>query len=394
MNVQKKKTSLGLKIILPLLILLIGFAGFNMMGKWKKTPKKQRPAQQGILVDVIELQAHPHQIKVYANGTVQPEQEIELVPEVSGKVSWISPLFVSGGFFKKGDLLIKIEADDYQLVLEKARADIARAEVSLATERERARVATDEWNRVDIPDKGQPGPLVTREIQMRQEQANLGAAKANLRQAELNLKRTELRAPFNGRIRQEQVGLGQYLRAGSSIATFAGTDRAEIHVPLTMEKLQWLSIPRNRQQSGAQAAIYLPEEDQSYWHGELTRSLGEIDPNSRMATVVVTVQNPYQLDNSAQHPVLPNGQFVEIEFTGKKLGEVISIPRKALHSGNQVWVVDNNNRLKLRTVEILRREKEQILLKNGVTAGEKLILTNISGAAEGVLLRPVMGDNR
>ncbi len=388
-----KKSRTALKIILPILILVIGFAGFTMLGSLKKAPQRQKPQQLGVLVDVIELQSKSHQTRVFATGTVSPEQEISLVPEVSGKVTWISPRLVAGGLFQAGETLLRIEASDYQLAVERARADIARAEVALRTEQEKARVAVLEWQRVDLPDKGTPGPLVTREIQLQQELANLTAAKANLKQAELNLQRTELIAPFAGRIRQEQVDLGQYLRAGSSIGTFAGTSRAEIQVPLPVAELHWLSIPDSRNQTpGSQALISLPGNPDSQWRGQIVRSLGEIDANSRMARVVIGIEDPYQLKKPIAGPVLQHGQFVEIEIFGRQFERLIAIPRDALRAGSLVWIADANNRLQKRRVKILRREQQQLLLESGVEAGEKLILTTLSGAAEGLLLRPVLQE--
>ncbi|MCK5912570.1 MAG: efflux RND transporter periplasmic adaptor subunit, partial [Desulfuromusa sp.] len=250
-----------------------------------------------------------------------------------------------------------------------------------------------EWEWIDLADKGKPGPLVTREIQIQQQQANLAAAEANLQQTLLNLQRTELKAPFNGRIRQEQVDLGQYLRAGTSIGSFAGTDRAEIHIPLPANELAWLDIPSAPQEKGSTAIIHLPDSDNARWQGELTRSFGEIDPKSRMATVVVEVDDPYQLKKNLNQPTLPNGLFVDIELYGEKFENIISIPRKALHADNLVWIADEKNHLSLRAVEVLRRERQHILVKSGIKAGEKLVLTTLSGATEGILLRPVLQEN-
>lgn len=392
MTEVKNKSRLALKIILPLLILIIGFVGFNMISKLKKTPQRQTPTQQGILVDVVELRNTTHRVTIHATGTVQAEQEIALVPEISGKVIWISPKLVRGGLFKKGETLLKVDTSDFELAVKKSHAEIAQVQVELATERERAKIALSEWQRIDIIDKGTPGPLVTREIQLKQQQANLARAEANLQQTQLYLQRTELKAPFNGRIRQEQVDLGQYLRAGTSIGSFAGTDRAEIYIPLPVKELIWLKIPSATQQKGASAKIHLPSDDNASWSGKLTRSLGEIDPKSRMATVIVMVEDPYQLKDKLNQPPLPNGLFVDIELSGEEFTDIITIPRKALHAGNMVWIADSENRLSLRSVDILRREKQQILIKGGVQVGEKLILTAISGAAEGTLLRPMLQE--
>jgi RND family efflux transporter MFP subunit len=390
---ENKRSGTALKIILPLLILLIGIGGFLALNKMKKTPQRQKPPQLGVLVDVMVLQAEPHQIRVHATGTVSAEQEISLVPEVSGKVTWLSPQLVSGGHFKTGEALLKIEASDYRLAVERARAEIARAEVALRTEQERAQVAQQEWNRIDLQDKGEPGPLVTREIQLQQEQANLAAAQANLKQAQLNLLRTEIKAPFNGRIRQEMVDLGQYLRAGTSIGTYSGTDRAEIHMPLPVAELRWLTIPAaGSRESGSTAIINLPGNSGKRWQGQIVRSLGEIDSGSRMATVVIAVEDPYRLKPAGKSPVLQNGQFVEAQLLGTRLAEIIRIPRAALRADQQVWIADAEDRLRLRPVKILRREQQHLLLESGVQSGDRLILTTLSGAADGLLLRPVLQE--
>ncbi len=395
MTEVKNKSRRTLKIILPLLILIIGFAGFRMLTQLKKTPHRQQLQQQGVLVDIIELKTSNFQVTVHATGTVRAAQEISLVPEVSGKVISISPQMVSGGQFKKGATLLKIDPSNYQLAVEKARAEIAQVQVALATERERAKIALSEWERIDIADKGEPGPLVSREIQLKQQQANLAAAQANLEQAQLNLQRTELKAPFDGRISQKQVDLGQYLRSGISIGKLSGTDRAEIYVQLPYAELPWLTIPAaTSQQSGSVAEIFLPEQQQPLWQGKVLRSLGEIDPTTRMATIVVGVDNPYRKSETVNEPDLETGMFVDIQLKGKRLNEVISIPRKALRNNQQVWVIDGENRLRIKKVEIARREKEKLLISKGLSAGEQVITTSLSAAADGMLLRPLKQEQQ
>lgn len=391
MTEKNKKSRLVLKIILPLLILAIGIYAFKMMGQLKKAPQRQQPMHQGLLVDIAELQATDHQTTIFATGTVQAEQEIELVPQVSGKVVWVSPNLVAGGFFRKGDLLLRVEANDYQLAVEKANAEIAQAQLSLATEKERARIALTEWNRVDMPDKESPGPLVTREIQLQQEEARLAAARANVKQAELNLQRTELRAPFNGRIRTEQVGIGQFLNGGASIATLAGTDRAEIHIPVATTELTWLNGIKNG--TAVPANIYLPGQSQQQWQGELVRTSGEVDSTNRLTTLIVALDDPYRLKGSNSSAILQNGQFVNVELQGRVLHNVFKISRKALRSNNTIWLVDNNNRLTIKPVQIIRREQDSIIIKPDVINGDRLILSALSGVADGTLLRPVQQES-
>jgi multidrug efflux pump subunit AcrA (membrane-fusion protein) len=63
-----------------------------------------------------------------------------------------------------------------------------------------------------------------------------------------------------------------------------------------------------------------------------------------------------------------------------------------LHDNDTVWIVDDENRLHIRTVDIQRRERDEVLVRSGLNAGEKIVLTNLSGAAEGMLLRPQLRE--
>ena len=383
-----KKSRLALKIILPLLIIALGIAGLRVMNAMKPTPQKKPVVEQGLLVDVMTVQSAPRRIEVRATGSVQPAREIQLVPQVSGKVDWLSPALVKGGFVNAGEALIKIDDRDYRLTLDKTNADIAAAEVALATEQERARVARAEWQQIELADKGKPGPLVTRELQIRQQQAQLAAARANLRQAELGLERTSLQAPFAARIRQEQVDLGQYLRAGTSIATLAGSAQAEIHLPLPLDELKWLEIPTPRQAAGSKAIVRVPDSPQR-WSGRIVRRSGEISADSRMATLVVAVDDPYGLESDSDSAPLAHGQFVEVQLQGRALTAALSIPRRALRPGAIVWTVDAQNRLQLQPVEVLYKSRDEVLIEKGLAAGDRVVLTTISGAANGMPLRPV-----
>ena len=388
MNETRKKHRV-LKIILPVLVLVAAVFALKMLGQLKPTPQRQPTPEQGLLVEVAMLKPTTHKVAVYATGTVSAQQQINLTPQVSGQVSWISQRLVAGGTFWQGDLLLRIDPRDYELAIEQAKAEVAQAKVALATEKEQARISQAEWDSVQFPGKGEPGPLVSHTLQLQQQEAALAAAQATLHKAELNLQRTEIRAPFNGRIREEQVDFGQYLNTGSSIAVFAGTDYAEIKVPLPMTDLRWLQIPRSNDDPGSSVTIKAPQLTSAVWHGKITRSLGEIDPASRMATVVVTVKNPYQINLEDPGPILSQGLFVELELEGSHLENIMIIPRSALHTGNVIWLADSNDRLITRQVEILRREKDRIIIGNVVAADERLILTSLSGAANGALLRPV-----
>ncbi len=380
------------KIGLPLLILLLAVLASVLIVKSRKAPEKHAQMERGILVETLPVVRQTQQAIVHATGTVEAQREISLVAEVSGTLVWLSPRFVEGGFFRKGEKLLEIDPRDYRLALQRAQAGLAQARARLQTEENLSDIARREWDNIDLADKGEPSPLVLRQPQLESEKANLAAARADLEQARLSLERTVIRAPFSGRLRSKKVDLGEYVRAGNPLAVLAGTDQAEIIVPLAAEDLGWLKIPTaGSNQSGSQSIVStLIGSTRHQWQGAVTRSFGEIDSINRMAKIVVTIDDPYNLGAGKNHGAFPlaNGLFVDIEIKGASLEQVTAIPRSALHEGDVVWLADDNNGLEIRPVHVLRRQQQTLLIDQGLKGDEQLILTSISGAAPGMKLRP------
>jgi len=384
------------KILLPIVILAAGLAISIMLIKSRSLPERKPETDHGVLVQVLSVSPGASQVEVEGSGTVQPRQEVSVTPQVSGRIDFVDPRFVTGGFFAKGELLFSIEAADYVLGAERARAGLAQAEVALATAQGRARIARFEWEQLRKEDK-EANPLVLHEPQLKEAEAVLASAKAALQQAELDLSRTRLSAPFNCRVRSESIDLGQYVKSGTSYATIAGTDAAEIIVPLALSDLAWLDIPRaGENKPGADATILLTVSGREFsWPGRLARSLGEVDPQGRMTRVAVEVAEPYaKAAAQPERPELAPNTFVKVRLRGTAIKEVAIIPRSALREGDTVWLMNKENRLVIQPVRILRLEKEQALLSQGLRAGDQVVLTHLSGAAEGMRLRPLKEDKQ
>lgn len=377
------------RIVLPILILLLGVVGMRLLVQSRQAPPKQALKNPGILVEVIRAEPGDHPVQVLGTGTVQSRQEVAITPQVSGRIVTLAPGFQAGGFFRKGDLLFEIEAIDYQLAAERASAALAKAEVDQALVEGQARVAQEEWSRL-YPDGTQAPPLVAQLPQLKNAAAAVAAARAALEQARLDLTRTRLHAPFDCRVRSEELALGQYVRAGASVAQVAGTEAVEIVVPLPLEELGWLQIPRaGSAGKGSPARVRLSGAEEQGWSGRIVRSLGEVDSRSRMARVVVAVDDPYGLHSpGARQPDLEIGMFVEVELSGRTLPQVFALPRSALREGGMVWTVAGEDRLHLQPVQVARQEGELVLVSEGLAAGDRVVLTRISGAAEGLQLRP------
>lgn len=378
------------KILLPIIVIACAVVLTALLIVNKSKPPKVERAQLGALVEVEETVAQDYPLKIQASGTVEARQQITLEPQVSGKVVALGKGFASGAFFRKGDLLIQIEKTDYRLAVQQAEAALARAEVELATTESQAAIARLEWDRLGLQQQGEEAnPLTLYEPQMKNAQANIASARAALDQARLSLKRTTIVAPFDARIRSEQVDAGQFVRSGSKLATITGSRSAEVIVSVPMEDVAWLTIPSRRDSDGSEATVSLSYGNkQAVWQGDVVRALGEVDPRGRMLQVAVKVMDPYRLkDQDSQPPYLEVGMFVDIEFAGPILNDVIVLPRRALRDNRTVWVADSDGFLRERPVGIVRLEREQVVVRSGLQPGEKVVLTTLTGATDGMKLR-------
>jgi RND family efflux transporter MFP subunit len=382
------------RALLSLLILAAGFFIMQFMASLKKAPPKQPSANPGRLVEVMRLSPEDRPVVVSATGTVQARKKASIVPQVSGKVVSISPAFIAGGFFNKGDRLFEIESVDYELLAEKSRAAVAKAEFELSQVESQARVARLEWDRIRIEKKDRPNPLVLYEPQLKNARAALASAKADLKQRRLDIERTRIRAPFNGRIRSESIDSGQFVAAGQIVGEINGTDTAEIVVPVALQDLRWLTVPRHQaaRREGSQATISITVDDQKYeWQGRIDRSLGEVDPKGRMIRLVIGIDDPYDLKPSSKtshNYYLADGLFVDVRIDGHTLPQVFLIPASALRENATLWLMDSGNRLIIRKVEVIRRESEHVITRGDIAPGDRLVLTYLAGAVPGTRLRP------
>jgi len=242
-----------------------------------------------------------------------------------------------------------------------------------------------------LKDQEEPNPLIVYGPQYEDAKANRNAVAASLKQAELDLQRTRITAPFNCIVRSEEVGVGKYVRAGNNVAMVASVDGAEIVVPLQLDDLRWLSIPRQgNSEKGSDATVRLEVGTNLYqWQGQLVRSLGEVDMKSRMARLVVRVDDPYRLrtEGYTQKLNLELGMFVEVVFQGETLADMVEIPRAALRENSTVWIMDSDQKLRIVPVEIIRLQKDTVLVGGSLEDGDLVILTSLPGGADGMKLR-------
>ena len=384
-----------LKFILPLLVLGLGVFAVTKMIAMKPVVETREPELPDPVVRVIEVQPQNFRFTVRAQGNVVPRTETAVVPEVSGRVVYVYPSLAAGGFFELETTLLRIDPRDYELALVGARAEVARAQVTLETEKAQAEVALKEWESLG---QGEASPLLRREPQLAQARAVLEAARAALEQARRNLEKTEIKAPFAGRVRQKNVDIGQFVTVGAPVATIYSVDFAEVRLPLPDEELAYLNLPlsyRGEQDEKKGPAVVLTATfggKEYSWRGRVVRTEGIIDPQTRMIHAVAQVENPYGRGRNAGRPPLAIGMFVEAEIRGKLSRDVFLLPRNALRGKDRVLVVDSEQRLHFRQVSVLRADRDQVVVDSGLEAGELVSLAALDTVVDGMKVRVLDED--
>jgi len=404
------------------------------------SPEKAIP-----MVRTLDVRPGDVRMTVRSQGTVVPRTESSLVPEVSGTVVWVSPSLVSGGFFGQGDPLLRIDDRDHLAALARAEADVARAEGE-------AEHAAGELRRqlgLARSNANSPAQLSNARRAQRVAEATLEAARVSLEQAERDLARCELTAPFDGRVRSEQVDVGQFVARGAPVATLYATDFAEIRLPLADKQLAFLDLPglhepRASDAFGQGPAVRLHAtfagQEQS-WAGHIVRTEGEIDAQSRMVHVIARVADPYgtraaQTETAAAGPasapsangvagdetaiatdgatggekaiatdgVAPDeigaaaggssfplavGLFVRAEIDGRLAENVLVVPRSAMRDDDRLLLVDQDDRLRLQPVDVLRIDRDEVLLRTDLSPGDRVVVSPMQVVVEGMRVRPI-----
>jgi len=373
------------KLLLPSLVIIAAI--FGAVTLMATGPELKPTAIEPIAVAVRVRTVVPQsiQLTVHSQGTVVPNMESELIPEVSGRVVWMSPSLVNGGYFESGAVLLRMEDSDYRTLLERARANLKRAQAEF----EHARF---EYQRLKQLEERQLASRSQIESQLRSyrvEEASLQDARANFAQANRDLARTEIKAPFAGLVREESVDIGQFVSRGSPIATIYAADQAEIRLPIADRQLAFLNLPLGhrgelplaQQPNVTLVANYAGQK--LTWHGKIVRTEAQIDIASRMVHVIARVSN------DAQEVPLSVGLFVNAEIEGLLVDDIVVMPRNALRNGNRVLVVDNDNKLHYRDIEPLRLYRDDVLIQSGLEAGERVCISPLQTAIDGMRVEPL-----
>lgn len=392
MSGTKKEYTLLAKtmsILMPICLILAGVGGFRYYKSKEMKIKRQPPKKQAVMVETVEMQPGTYQSTVHAMGTVKPDQQIVIKSKVAGEVVSISSDFVLGGLMKKGNILLEIEDLDYQIEVKKAASELEKAVSDFEIELGSQKIAKEELNLIKQAGLGEikETDLALRKPQLIQAKADVDRARADLESAKLNLSRTKVVLPFNALILEKNVSIGSLVTAQDTLATLVDVDLFQVEAQVPPDKLDAI---KTGEVSGSKVVVHSRFSNQE-WPGRVARFTGRVAPNSRMAGVIILVDDPLGLNRKERGGPLLLDDHVEVKIMSRMLENVFSLPRTYLRDNDTVWIY-NNGRLEIRQVDFAWKEDGVVFVRSGIRAGDRLIVSDLPAPIEGMALQTTSGS--
>jgi RND family efflux transporter MFP subunit len=345
-----------------------------VMSSMRPQPPRKERVELDPLVEVRALEAMTEQFEVHSQGTVMPRTETVVSAEVSGTVTWISPKFVAGGVFGKGEVLLRIDPTNYDVAVKQAEALVKQRQIEF----DGASKLRSQGYRA--------------EAEHASAAAALASAEAELVRARRNLERTYIRLPYEGIVRAKETDLGQFVNPGTRLGVTFATDFAEVRLPLTDTDLAFINLPETGA-TGSAATIDGPAVTLSAiqkgrpaeWSARIVRTEGVVDEKSRVTYAVARIEDPYGLHSDSRE--LPVGTFVAATIEGTVAEGIVRIPRSVVRGSDQVVFVDEDSRIELRKIDIARADADFVYVRGGANAGDRIVLTALESPINGTVVR-------
>ena len=379
------------RVLMPIGILLGSIVITVVLIRNPTRVSESAPEIIPISVRVAEVRSESVQLFIESQGKAQAARQASLSSNVQGPVAWVSPSLEAGAYVKAGEPLLRLELADFETAVARSRAtyeqasaeaEFAAADLARITELAAKRLASE-------------SELQNAERAATVTSARLADAEAALEQSELDAERSILRAPFNAVVASRDVELGQFVNRAQSVAVLFDADSVDVRVPLAIRQLGYLDVPMGFR--GEFESVQAPRVElvgsyggkQYIWEGKLLRTEATIDPNSNTVQSIIRIEQP-TADLGGETIPLPIGLFVEARIAGKLVEDIISLPRSAISNNSQVLVVDAENKMYYRDVDIFRLEQDRVLISGGLVPGERICTSPIQAVVDGMSVRPVL----
>lgn len=381
-----------------------GVVGFIVLMVLRPRPEAQEPPRRIPLVMTTAADVRSGYLTIHGAGTVRPKSQIALSPQVAGRVEWVSPSFASGGRFREGDLLFRIESADYENRVEAASAAVAQRQVEVLQWKEEQELAREEYQRLlareelEAPDSSSLSRLIFREPQLQAAEANLRGARAQLADARLALDRTRIRAPFDGVVRSKSVDVGQYVAPGQSLGSLYETDEVEIVVPLTDTEAALIDglweVEAGGEGDRIPAMVRADFGGRAWeWPAYVDRAEGALNPETRTVDVVVRVPDPFVAGDGGRPPLLL-GTYASVDIRGTSHDAFAVLPQSALRDGDALFVVVQDTMLVIRPAEVLQDIEGEVVVRAELAAGDRVVISPVDVVTDSMTVEIADGGIR
>ncbi len=381
-----------LRGLLPLAVIAAGAGAALWLMETGPQAKPRPRTRNSTLVEYTTVNYGPQQTMISGMGTVTAARTVELKPQVTGNITELNQNLVPGGHFRQGETLLRIDPTDYRLTVKQLTTDVAKAESDLQLEQGNQLVSQKEYTLLNQTVSDVEKALMLRRPQLENLQATLEAAQARLEQARVDLTRTQIKAPFNAVVLSRAVDIGTRASDSTVLATLVGTDACWVAVSVPVSQLRWIKVPHTHGDQGSLVRVY----DATAWgegvfrQGRVIRLEPGLEEQGRMARLLVRVEDPLGLEpDNAGQPRMLMGQYVRVEIQGQGIASAAAIDREFIRNGNTVWIMDGDGNLSIRPVEIAFRGADRLLITEGITSGEQLIISDIAAPVAGMALKTV-----
>jgi RND family efflux transporter MFP subunit len=373
------------KWLTPVVIIVITGFGVSLIMKNPPESRRSRPAKSAqMTVEAKVLQPQRYEVLLDSFGTVKPRTQSALVAQVSGQINYVSSQFRDGGFFEKGDVLVKLDDRDYQAEVNIAQAGLMTAKQTLLEEEARVDQALDDWQRLGNGDK--PGVLVLRKPQLAAAKAKVYSAQAQLVKARLAVERSQIVAPYAGRMLKKNVDLGQVVSPNSQLANIYAVDFVEIRLPVKNNDLALMNLPEeysdiSATDEGVSVSLHSDLIGKQSWQGKVVRTEGAIDDNAQQLYIVAQIADPFASGHDTTSPI-KIGQYVTAQIKGKQLDNAMVIPNSAIYQGSYVYIVDGGVLIR-KDVKTRWKNNQDAIIQSGLKFGDQLVLTALGQVSSG-----------
>ncbi|TWT56169.1 efflux RND transporter periplasmic adaptor subunit [Allorhodopirellula solitaria] len=380
-------------IVVCVCIFSAAAAAIVVINRTQPTAKQVKATRKSsALVDTVIVRRDSYAPRLSVLGTVLPARDITLSPRVDGQVLEVSDSFLPGGMVRQGDLLMRIDPADFENQLSIRVSELEQAVASLQIEQGRQSLAEKELELLESTIDETNRELVLRGPQIASIRAEVNAAKAAVERAQLELDRATIVAPFDAQIISQSVNVGSQVSPGDELARMVGTKQYWVSAALPVRSLRWVRFPSDGPSGENTPGSDVTLRNTDGWPagveraGKVARMIGSVDQQTRLARVLITVDDP--LGEQSDAPPLILQSLLQVEIEGQSIEDVVRLEREYVRDGDTVWVM-KDDKLEIRPCQIVFRDGAHAYIGEGLENGDEVVLTTLATVADGVGLKRI-----